>query len=346
MKIALCFLISGEHNLKKEEIWKKWIEPNKDIINIYFHYKDHTKIESKWIKEYIIPQSYIVETSYYHVVPAYMSLMFFAMVQDSENQWFCMLTDSCVPIISPFKFRELFFYNHYKSIFSWKKIWWNATVQKRANLRFLKEEFHLGHSPYFVLCKKDLKCCFKYHSVNYKLYKLICDGGLANESIFAIMLKSENVLGSVINSSTHLTDWVRMSSLTSPHVFKTANSSDLDFLKNEMNSKENMHVMFLRKVHQTFPDSILNTYIYETDKNPSYKRIILLEITESLLFLKSILPYIFFSVSFLYFIYYLPAISEIIQKKIQAELVKEVKRDLASLVANRFATRLHDASNL
>jgi uncharacterized membrane protein YkvA (DUF1232 family) len=341
MKIALCFLISGEHNLKKEEIWKKWIEPNKDIINIYFHYKDHTKIGSKWINEFIIPQSYIAETSYYHVVPAYMSLMFFATVQDEENQWFCMLTESCVPIISPFKFRELFFYNHYKSILSWKKIWWNATVHNRANLRFLKPEFHLGHSPYFVLCKKDLESCFKYHSVNYKLYKLICDGGLANESVFAIMLKAQNVLDNVINSPTHLTDWVRMSSLTSPHVFKTGNNADLDFLKTEMNSKDNRHVMFLRKVHQNFPDSILNKYIYE-DANPSYKRIILLEIVESLLFLKSILPYVFFSVGFIYFIYYLPVILEFIQKKIQAELVKEVKRDLVA----RFAERLHDVSTL
>ena len=46
MKIALCFIISYEHILNKEDIWKQWIEPNKDIINTYFYYKDITKIKS------------------------------------------------------------------------------------------------------------------------------------------------------------------------------------------------------------------------------------------------------------------------------------------------------------
>ena len=39
MKIALCFIISYEHILQKEQLWIDWIKPNQDIINIYFHYK-------------------------------------------------------------------------------------------------------------------------------------------------------------------------------------------------------------------------------------------------------------------------------------------------------------------
>ena len=38
MKIALCFIISYDHILNKEDIWKEWIEFNKDIINVYFYY--------------------------------------------------------------------------------------------------------------------------------------------------------------------------------------------------------------------------------------------------------------------------------------------------------------------
>ena len=45
MKIALCFIISYDHILNKEHIWRKWIEPNKDIINVYFYYKDIKKIK-------------------------------------------------------------------------------------------------------------------------------------------------------------------------------------------------------------------------------------------------------------------------------------------------------------
>ena len=43
MKVSLCFIISYNHVLKKEEIWKEWIEYNKDIINIYFYYQDFNK---------------------------------------------------------------------------------------------------------------------------------------------------------------------------------------------------------------------------------------------------------------------------------------------------------------
>ena len=35
MKIALCFIISYEHILQKEQLWIDWIQPNKDIINGY-----------------------------------------------------------------------------------------------------------------------------------------------------------------------------------------------------------------------------------------------------------------------------------------------------------------------
>ena len=46
MKIALCFIINYDHILNKEDIWREWIEPNKDIINVYFYYKDFNKIKS------------------------------------------------------------------------------------------------------------------------------------------------------------------------------------------------------------------------------------------------------------------------------------------------------------
>ena len=109
MKIALCFIISYDHILNKEDIWKEWIEFNKDIINVYFYYKDYKKIKSNWIREHAIPLKYIHETNYYHVIPAYLSVMSFALSHDIANNWFCMLTDSCCPIISPKRFRYLFF---------------------------------------------------------------------------------------------------------------------------------------------------------------------------------------------------------------------------------------------
>jgi hypothetical protein len=33
MKVALCFIISYDHSLNKEDIWREWTEANADIIN-------------------------------------------------------------------------------------------------------------------------------------------------------------------------------------------------------------------------------------------------------------------------------------------------------------------------
>ena len=162
MKIALCFIINYEHILNKEHIWREWIEPNKDIINVYFFYKDLNKIKSSWIYERTIPPKYIVETSYLHVVPAYLAVSSFAMKHDNNNEWFVFLTDSCCPIISPKKFRYLFYKNYNKSVFSWRKSWWNNDYNKRANLHMLPKELHLANDPWFVLKREHLTRCFQY----------------------------------------------------------------------------------------------------------------------------------------------------------------------------------------
>ena len=267
MKIALCFIISYEHILNKEEIWKEWIEPNKDIINVYFFYKDIQKIKSKWILEHTIPNNYIKETSYFYVIPAYVSLMKFGLQDDKKNQWFCFLTDSCCPIISPKKFRYLFYKNYDKSIMSWKTAWWNVQYHKRANLALLPEELHLANDPWFVLKRKNVLQILNLMYKQPKITKTICNGGLANESLFAILLYMSKQLNSdnLISSVTHITDWKRMSSPTSPYIFKIADDTSIEFIDTEL--EKNKYAIFLRKVATSFPDEILKYYIYEENKN-------------------------------------------------------------------------------
>lgn len=271
MKAALCFLISYDNSLNKEALWREWIEPNKDIINVYFHYKDYLKIKSPWIKKHVIPISCIQPTSYFHVVPAYLALISFAQKQSRENVWFIMLTESCVPIVSPHRFRRLFFENHSKSIVSWKQAWWNIDLVKRANLRCIKLEYHLANDPYFVLKREDVSRCLEFPMYNNRFFKIICDGGVANESIFAIILYSYKQLDFVISAVTHAADWKRMSSSTSPHVFTKGNEKDVAFIHDFL--KENKYTMFLRKVHPDFPDEILNNFtslILPEDANSFY----------------------------------------------------------------------------
>lgn len=278
MKIALCFIISYEHILNKEQIWREWIEPNKDIINVYFYYKDLNKIKSTWIFEHTIPINNIVETSYYHVIPAYLSILNYAFTHDKQNKWFCMLTDSCCPIISPKRFRYLFYTNYQKSIFSWKQAWWNPDFHKRGNLAKLPKELWLANDPWFVLTKENVKQIFHFVSTQHLITKTICDGGLANESLFAIIFKFYKELDDnskrIISVVSHLTDWNRPSSTTSPHIFKDADETDIKFIEKEL--ERNKYAMFIRKVDKEFPDDILRQYIYEYNKD-SHDKLVLVE---------------------------------------------------------------------
>lgn len=274
MKIALCFIINYEHILNKEAIWREWIDQNKDLINVYFYYGDIKKIKSKWILEHTIPPNHVYSTTYYHVIPAYISVLSFAYSHDKSNQWFCLLTDSCCPLISPQHFRRLFFENYYKSIMSWRPAWWNVELHKRANLRLLSKDLRLGNDPWFVLKREHVHSITNYFKIKPDICKTICSGGLANESIFAIALKCSHQLDSdnVISASTHATDWTRMMSSTSPYLFKNANDNDIKFIEKTL--IENPYVMFIRKIDTDFPDEILKKYIYSYNVGANEERII------------------------------------------------------------------------
>ena len=270
MKVALCFIINYEHILKKEEIWKKWIEPNQDIINVYFYYKSIHLIKSNWIKEHALPENVILPTSYFHIVPAYIILMNHAYLDDDENQWFCFLTDSCCPIISPKRFRYLFYKFREKSIMNWRSSYWNIDYHKRANLRLLPEHLRLANDPWFVLSRENVEDCFQFVKNESKLAHLICSGGLANESIFAIILKFYGKLDKVIQYNTHAADWTRMSNATSPHNLKYGNEDDIRFIEKSLNSN-NKYLIFIRKIDKDFPDGILNHFIYNYNKDEDDK---------------------------------------------------------------------------
>ena len=260
-KIALCFIINYEHILNKENIWREWIKYNKDIINVYFYYSDKSKIKSEWILKHTIPPEYIHKTSYLHVIPAYFSILKYALNNDINNKWFCLLTDSCCPIISPTKFKNLFLNHMDKTIMKWKPPWWNIYFHKRANLALLPLKLRLANEPWFVIKREHVKLINQYFFYNPKNVKLISDGGFANESLFAIILMAYNQLKTefVECSITHLTDWSRMTSATSPYVFKEATIQNIHFIENAI--KLNPFCMFIRKVSPEFPNEVINKFL-------------------------------------------------------------------------------------
>jgi len=265
-KIALCFIINYDHILSKEHLWREWIEPNQDIINVYFFYKDIRKIKSPWILKHTLPPSFLHHTSYYYVMPAYLSLLKFALGHDKDDAWFCMLTDTCCPIISPKRFRYLFLKHQHQSIITCKPAWWNPHFHSRANLAKLPKEWWLANDPWFVLTREHAQQSIAFIARQPKLVDVVCSGGLANESYFAMVLKNFGQLNrpNLISASTHITDWDRRSSATSPHVFKEADERDIVFLDEEL--ERNSYAMFVRKVAPEFPDEVLRHYMYEQFK--------------------------------------------------------------------------------
>jgi len=90
------------------------------------------------------------------------------------------------------------------------------------------------------------------------IYRTVNEGGLANESIFAIMLQTFNELTNsklLVNDVSTITDWSRMSSPTSPFLFKEGNEENINIIKKLL--KENKYSIFLRKVDRSFPDQTI-----------------------------------------------------------------------------------------
>jgi hypothetical protein len=198
-------------------------------------------------------------------VPAYISLLEFASQHDVSNKWFCMVTDACCPIISPDRFRTMFFENNNVSLFSWKQAWWNTMFHKRGNLAKLPKELWLANDPWFVLTKENVKQVLHFVEHQKDITYTICNGGIANETLFAVIFKMYNELSNpkahIKCVVSHLTDWSRQSSPTSPHIFKEANDTNIQFIEREL--ERNKYGIFIRKIAPEFPDDVLKYYIYE-----------------------------------------------------------------------------------
>jgi len=179
-----------------------------------------------------------------------------------------MLTDSCCPIISPKRFRYLFFKHHNFSLLSWKPAWWNPFFHKRGNLAKLPKELWLANDPWFILTRESVSQVMDFIDHEKTLTRVICDGGLANETLFAVIFKYNQLLdykySNIKSVVTHIADWRRMSSGTSPHVFKNVVAEDKQFIEREL--ERNECCVFIRKVAPEFPDDFLKHYIYEYNK--------------------------------------------------------------------------------
>jgi hypothetical protein len=165
---------------------------------------------------------------------------------------------------------------------------------KRANLALLPEEFRLANDPWFVMKRENVLQCLHFANVQQKIKQTICSGGLANESLFAIIMYSyrqlTGVKDAVICAVSHTTDWSRRTSSTSPHLFKEGNETDIQFINKSLENDK--YVMFIRKIAPEFPDTLLREYIYEKSKEADDKLMVVMPAAFMILKIKK---YVYFS---------------------------------------------------
>jgi hypothetical protein len=280
MKLALCWQLAGSHQLAHEALWRDWIDgfdaamadaraeqgaaADETSVNTYCQYGNvrgqatYDKIRSPWLRSKCIPTQYSRPTSYTHVTESLFSLLLFALRHDEANEWFLLLTETCVPVVRPAemarRFRSAL---GERSIVTAQPAHWDVQMHKRANLRLLPPSLRLANDPWAVYARRHVRQFMDFASdaQTAATFGTIVAGGIANESVFAVVLEvmQERDGPRHVNAASTLSDWARRSSPTSPHVFRDA--TDVELLALRRLLQLNRHSLVLRKVAASFPRS-------------------------------------------------------------------------------------------
>ena len=95
-KIALCFLTY--ENLSQPKLWRKFIDNNKDRLNVYIHNKNDFVEDEYQLNQYCIQNRVPTKYSHKSVVEAELTLFKEAHKHDAANAFFILLSDKCVPL--------------------------------------------------------------------------------------------------------------------------------------------------------------------------------------------------------------------------------------------------------
>jgi hypothetical protein len=143
--------------------------------------------------------------------------------------------------------------------------------------------------------------CINFTNNRENMTRTICKGGLANESLFAIIMYMCKQLNTknIISAVSHTADWCRMTNSTSPHLFKSANDQDIKFITNSLSRDK--YVMFIRKIAPEFPNEVLKYFIYEHSKNEDNNLVLKEPVPFIFAKLKKYLYFILFFIFFFFF---------------------------------------------
>ena len=264
--VTFCFLVTAD--LVKEHIWREWLDRLQQLqfkfsVVVHCSLPHKHNVKSDWLKQHFLPDERMRDTAWGWIVNAMMSMHEHA-IDACPAAWYSSHTETCVPMVSPEKFIDIF--NKYKqrSFISHSKAWWNPLKVNRANLHLLPPAMHLVHSAWCIFCHEDLYQMINLPKTDERMkYVLntVTHGHVADESYAAILLLIINNLKNVTNRPTTLVDWKRTPNGNNPYTFIDWTAEDKTVVRNIRRNTKNEY-MFMRKIGHTFPDHILRMCIF------------------------------------------------------------------------------------
>lgn len=264
---TFCFLLTGD--LTKEHIWREWFAGLESLkfkyaIVVHCSLSHKGNVKSEWLKQWFMPDSCMRPTSWGWLVDAMMS-MYDHAVQTHPAEWYTLHSESCVPMVSPERFVEIFNTHKQKSFIPYDKIWWNTKIVKRANLHMFPSQMHLVHSQWCIFCHDDLSQMVILSKTNEQIktaLDILKSGHVADESYAAVLLFMINRLKNVIKKPITLVDWKRTPNGNNPYKFETWAHDDIESVRIIRKTNPNEY-MFMRKVGSAFPDDVLRRYMFD-----------------------------------------------------------------------------------
>ena len=126
-KIAFCFLTYGD--IHQGALWKAFFHGNEDKYNVYVHNK--MPVTDEFFNQRIIDN--IIETRYGTITQLKASInLFEAAWQNRENQYFVLVSGSCLPL---YNFETVF-----QKIFSLNATLFKPMGQELGRLKYMKDQ--------------------------------------------------------------------------------------------------------------------------------------------------------------------------------------------------------------
>lgn len=172
MKIAFLFLTID--NLNFENLWKKYFQDNMSMINIYMHPKIPNNVS--YLKNSIIKN--LKKTVWGKLVNAEISLLETALLDDKDNYYFILLSESCLPIKN---FKKLYNFLQQNKSYSF--------INFVKNNKYI-DKFKYKHSQWFCLNRHHVKKLLSDKKNIQKIYSNLYTG---DEYIFNNILPDDKI---------------------------------------------------------------------------------------------------------------------------------------------------------